>query len=182
MKSGKITPKGNEGVEFGDVPDELRDDFYRVMAEYEMAEPVVLRDVLAEGGYPLPDPGEVSDAELPAVLEKLAEGLSLLRVYLESTNHLSDRELYLHLYHESLLEPMVIFPKDPCFGVHLDMIGSGSEEDCRIWLQYYADDEDRARWLRNFREPLPPKLPQPYDRDRFLPERRFDCFDGPVEN
>jgi len=52
---------------------------------------------------------------------------------------------------------------------YISPIGSCSEEDNEIYLRYYADDEYREQWHRDFGDPLPPKEKPPYDRDRFLP-------------
>ena len=54
---------------------------------------------------------------------------------------------------------------------HVSPIGGGSDEDNEIYLRYYAGDDDRERWHREFGDPLPPKENPPYDRDRFLVAR-----------
>jgi hypothetical protein len=43
------------------------------------------------------------------------------------------------------------------------------DEDSEIYLRYYADDETRERWHREFGCVLRPKETLPFDRDRFLP-------------
>ena len=78
-------------------------------------------------------------------------------------------------------EEVVIFPKDPRGAMHLDLIGSGSEEDTDVYLRYYADDEARERWAKKFNVKLPPKEQLPYDRDRHLPQRVWS-EEEPVEN
>jgi len=45
----------------------------------------------------------------------------------------------------------------------------GSDEDNEMYLRYYASDEEREEWRRQFNEPLPPKMRSAFDRDRFLP-------------
>ena len=34
-----------------------------------------------------------------------------------------------------------VMPDNPDFAYHIDIIGSGSEEDMSLYLRYYADDE-----------------------------------------
>ena len=54
---------------------------------------------------------------------------------------------------------------------HLDLVGSGSEEDIALWLKYYADEETRVQWARDFPDMVvPPHENPPYDRDRQLPK------------
>lgn len=51
------------------------------------------------------------------------------------------------------------------------MIGGGSEEDNQIYLRYYATEDERADWKRQFPEDeLPSRAKPPYDRDRLLPQ------------
>jgi len=70
----------------------------------------------------------------------------MLRMFLYSTNHLSDRELYEELWHEVLREegPVMQLSNDSAW--HIDLLGSGSEEDNWLYLRYYADEETRQRW------------------------------------
>lgn len=172
-----------ESPDGGDeVPDEIRAAFEAQVEAYHAAKPVALLDTLRDGGYAVIAPDQLADADLPKAIAKLAEGLALLRVYLESTDHLSDRELYEKLLGEVLVDEVVIFPKDPHFALHLDMIGSGSEEDAEIYLRYYADDESRDRWAKEFGTTLPPKEAPPFDRDRHLPKRDWNCDEDAVEN
>lgn len=151
-----------------EVPEEIRAQFEAQVEAYHRAKPVVLLDVLREGGYAVVAPGQLTDEDLPEAISRLAEGLALLRVYLECTDHLSDRRLYEKLVNDALLEEVVIFPKDPCGGVHLDMV---DDADSDTYLRYYADDETRERWAKEFKDVLPPKEKLPYDRDRHLPKR-----------
>jgi hypothetical protein len=43
------------------------------------------------------------------------------------------------------------------------------DDDSETYLRYYADEETRERWAREFGCVLPPKEKLPYDRDRLLP-------------
>ena len=126
---------------------------------------------MAKSGYVPPHPDELTtDERVHAALWELIRQLAARRTYLSSTDHLSDRELYAHLVLESLHEAQkgVDIPGMNC---HLDILGGCSEEDIELSMRYYADDEYRARWMKDFPDyVMPPKEKPPYDRDRLLPK------------
>jgi len=95
----------------------------------------------------------------------------LLPVFIEQTNHLSDRELYRHLWTDSLREETKALPPVANSAWHIQILGSGSEEDNRLYLKYYADDDSRRHGHEDFPDdPLPSPEKPPYDRDRLLPK------------
>ena len=105
---------------------------------------------------------------------------SLLGTFLHNTNHLSDRELYTELWQEELREPTVLMPENAAFAWHIDMIGSGSEEHLALYMKYYADEEERRNWLKEWpKDVLPEREDPPYDRDRLLPRAEARTA-GPV--
>src|SRR5829696_3251876 len=57
---------------------------------------------LLDAGIQLPEPDAVSDADIRTKLWEVLAGLDKIRAYLEQTNHLSDRELYAKLWHDTL--------------------------------------------------------------------------------
>ena len=116
------------------------------MIAFEQAERAALFDVLVKAGTSLPPADEMDDSTLTAKLWEVIHALSLLGTYLNHTDHLSDRELYVHLWTDSLREPTVLLPNNPEFTYHIDLIGSGSEEDNLIYLKYYASEDDRQKW------------------------------------
>lgn len=127
-------------------------------------------DTLLKAGFLLPPAGKLDDAALTAKLSELIHELARRRLFLYSTDHLSDRELYQWLITDGLREEMMGFglPFGQC---HLDVLGSGSEEDVILQMRFYADDKERARWAKDFPDfPMPPKEARPYDRDRHLPK------------
>ncbi len=129
-------------------------------------------EMLVERGVTLPAPSDLSDAELTAVLKRVIDELARCGVYLCSTNHLSDRQLYVTLWSDVLHEsrPGGSPPDEPFV---LDLVGSGTAEDIVNWLRYYADEESRAFWQSSFpEEPILPHEKPPYDRDRHLPRPR----------
>jgi len=125
--------------------------------------------VLRARGLEIPEDDSALDD--PALRDKLWEvirAMSAIGMVIELTDHLTDRELYRYLVRDALVEPTIL-SSDPMGTLHISPIGSGSEEDNRIHLQFYADDEERAEWQSMFGDPLPPKQRPSADRDRLLP-------------
>lgn len=127
-------------------------------------------DTLIKAGFDLPPPGELDDDALTAKLWELIRELAKRRLFLHSTDHLNDRELYTWLVTDALREELMGFGL-PFGNCHLDVLGGCSEEDLVLSMRYYSDDEDRARWAKDFPDfPMPPKEKPPFDRDRLLPQ------------
>jgi hypothetical protein len=92
-------------------------------------------------------------------------------VFVEQTDHLSDRELYTHLWTDSLREETKAMPLAPNSAYHIQLLGSYSEEDMQLYLKYYADEAWRRQWHKDWpNDPIPPHEDPPYDRDRLLPK------------
>ena len=125
--------------------------------------------VLSDGGIPLPNPEDVTDADINRVLWRVINGLWDYGVILYSTDHLSDRELYTLLWTLLLGEQDDIIPDDVAVTTHLDILGGWSNEDIENYLRYYADEGDRKEWAQESGRSLPEHVDPPYDRDRFLP-------------
>lgn len=122
---------------------------------------------LRASGMVIPDDdAELDDAALGALLRQMIDGLFELGVVIEQTDHLSDRECYRWLVRDELLHEMLF----SVAGGHWNVspVGGGSEEDIEIYLRYYADEEERQEWARDFGVSLPPHQELPYDRDRVL--------------
>lgn len=157
-------------------PPEVEEQFLEHVLAFEKANPVSLFDMLEKSGVMLPSPDELSDAQLAAKLQEIFEAMALLGAYLDSTDHLSDRELYERLWNDLLHEDTVLFPENPDFACHVDVIGSGSDEDIHLYLKYYADEEARCHWAKDWPDyPMPRHEPPPYDRDRYLPKHRCEA-------
>jgi hypothetical protein len=122
-------------------------------------------------GISLPDPATLSDEELHTKLWEVIHGLAGLRVFLENTGHLHDRDLYRQLWSDSLNEFTWDMSHCTNGAMHLDLVGTGSEEDTLIWLEYYADAQQRREWMDQFPDdPAPLKKEPVSDRDDFLPQ------------
>jgi len=130
-------------------------------------------DALVKDGFDLPSPEKLDDTALTAKLWELIRELAKRRLFLHCTDHLSDRELYTWLVTDALCEEMMGFGL-PFGNCHLDVLGSGSEEDIMLSMRYYSDDEERDRWMKDFPDyGMPPKEKPPYDRDRLLPKSEY---------
>ena len=130
-------------------------------------------DVLIKDGFDLPPPGQLDDAPLKVKLWELIRELARHRLFLHSTDHLNDRELYTWLVTDALREELMGFGL-PFGNCHLDVLGGCSDEDLLLSMRYYSDDDERARWAKDFPDfPMPPKEKPPFDRDRYLPKLEY---------
>jgi hypothetical protein len=139
---------------------------------------VIPADVLKERGVALPPAEELSDDELHDSLWNLIRAMAGIGMFLQSTDHLSDRQLYEQLTKECLLERTFLAPDNVLFGEHIDIIGGFSNDDIRIYLTYYANEEERESFREGFEGDFPKSLPPPYDRDRLLPTQEERAFEG----
>jgi len=154
------------------MPTELQEQFWERVVAFEESEWVTNFDQLVQSGIELPAPDELDDSQLSAKLWEVIRGLAILRTFLYSTGHLSDRELYEELWHEVLREETPDMPINEDSACHIDLVGSGSEHDHELYLRYYADAEDRRRWAIDWPSDIMPEHEAlPYDRDRHLPCR-----------
>ncbi|MEQ8764360.1 MAG: hypothetical protein RL885_10565 [Planctomycetota bacterium] len=164
--------RGHEAEENDDCPI-CRHEFGM---PWEQIPETTLTEKLIADGFTLSPDSELDDAALWKKLHAIIDRLAEWGTYLHSTDHLSDRELYRKLIEEILPEPTKDFesiqPPGETDGWqhHIDLAGTGSDEDIQIYLRYYCDDEVRERWRRELPGmEIPPKEKRPYDRDRFLP-------------
>jgi len=154
-----------------DTPPEIAEGFWRHVVDYEKAPWTTNFKQLEEAGIQLPAPETLDDEQVTKKLWEVIRALALLRVFLEQTDHLSDRELYTELWSDLLREEVKAMPPDPDGAWHLSPLGGCSDEDMQLDMKYYADDD----WRRRFQEEFPDfQMPQhedpPYDRDRLLPQ------------
>ena len=161
--------------------------FLENIVAYETAPRTTWIGKLRSAGYDMPDPATLSDEEIGLEVWQVIQRISELSGFFSHTNHFSDRELYEHLYHETLRAETLDLPPDPDSASHIDLIGSGSDEHIKCWLRFYADKQERAEWKEQFPDNVvPPAKKPPYDRDQLLPRREttqdanqlWEFFDG----
>lgn len=156
--------------ESGECPPEARALFWQSVAAYEQAPWTTRFQLLEEAGINLPSPESMDDLQLEAKLWEVIEALARMRVFLGQTDHLNDRALYTLLWHDLLREAAKDLPLDGSSAWHIDLLGSGSEEDTSLYLKYYADDAARRQWASDFPDDeMPEHESPPFDRDRRLP-------------
>jgi hypothetical protein len=165
---------GEQPVSFGSgncLP-ELKEKFWEYVLAFEEGKHASLFDTLVNGGLLLPAPDDLNDGALTEKLWEIIYALAMLGVFLQNTDHLNDRELYADLWHDALREGYCLQPTNKDYACHLDIIGSGSEEDLFLFLKYYADEEERRQWKDEYpQDDFPTSAPRPYDRDRLLPKQ-----------
>jgi len=153
-----------------DLAPEMEAEFLKGVIAYESAPSTTHYQQLEEAGVELPDAETMDDEKLTAKIWEVIEALARKRVFLESTNHLSDRELYTLLWSDELREEIPDMVFDEYSAWHIDLIGSGSDEDTYLWMKYYADEKTRRRWMKDWPDyEMPEHEDPPYDRDRQLP-------------
>ena len=159
-----------------DCPAEMEESFWKHVVDYEEAPWATHFHQLESAGVSLPAPDSLNDQELTTKLWELIHKLALLRVFIEQTDHLSDRELYKHLWIDTLREETPMLPPSADSAWHIQLLGGGSEEDNQLYLKYYADDDWRRHWHDDFpSDPIPAHEDLPYDRDRSLPKPDYEA-------
>jgi hypothetical protein len=158
-----------------DCPPEIAEQFWSNVLAYETAEETCHFKRLEEAGVALPAPDTLTDAELSAKLWEVIHALARMNVFLSQTDHWSDRELYEHMWTETLREITMDLPPNSGWTHHIDFLSSGSDEDNELYLKYYADDQWREQWHKDFpNDTIPPHVDPPYDRDSKLPKSQHD--------
>lgn len=166
---------GGEISHESDLPADLEEEFLKHILEFETAEQITLMQWLENAGLEVPAPDELSDEQLGRKLWEVINRMASLGAYLHNTDHLSDRDLYVCLYHGALSEPTVLFPENPGFVYGIDLLGSGSDEDTELYMRYFAKEEYRRSFAKDFPDfQMPPREKPPFDRDRDLPKSPFE--------
>jgi hypothetical protein len=157
-----------------DCPPDVEEGFWKHVVEYEEAPWTTQFQQLERAGVSMPAPETLDDKEVTAKLWEVINKLAQLRIFLEETDHLSDRELYSTLWTEGLREETKDILLDQDSACHYPLLGSGSEQDTYLYLKYFADEKWRKDWLEQFPDYIMPDHEDPpYDRDRLLPQPTY---------
>lgn len=125
-----------------------------------------VRDLLRARGFKVTKSKGLSDADVRTALRALIDALAAERIYLDCTDHLSDRALYEAIVRHVVPNSYSVGGGD--FAVH-DFSEAYSEETFATFLTYYASDKERAWAVQDGMGPVPEKRALPFDRDRTLP-------------
>ena len=165
MKTGEIEP----------CSPEVEEGFWKHVVEYEEAPWTTHFQQLERAGVSMPAPESLNDEEVTAKLWEVINKLAQLRIFLEDTDHLSDRELYSTLWNDELREETKDVLLDRDSACHYQLLSSGSDEDNQLYLKYFVDEKWREWWHKDFPDdPMPDHEDPPYDRDRLLPQPTYD--------
>jgi len=157
--------------ESDDLSDETREPFWRRVLDIETAPVTTNMQQLLDRGIEVAAPDTMDDDALTVRLWQVIHALAGLRVFLYCTDHLSDRELYTELWERVLRDEVEDLEIDEDSSTIVDFVSTGSEAHTRAWLAYYADDDARRSWARDFPEdPLPPRHELQYRRAHLLPQ------------
>jgi hypothetical protein len=159
---GRMVAYESDGL----TPD-VQKQFWRNVGAFETAGRTDLTKELNAIGVKLFEPDDLDDVALRKALWSIIEGLARLRVFLDQTDHLRERELYTQLLHELLPEEMPALDVDESSVWQIDVLGYDKPE---LNLKYYADKKARESWRIDFPDdPIPAREDPPCDRDRHLP-------------
>jgi len=172
MKTGEIVPS----------PPEVQEGFWKHVVEYEEAPWTTHFQQLERAGLSLPAPETLNDQEVTAKLWEVINKMAQMRIFLEDTDHLSDRELYTTLWSDELRQETKDILLDQDSACHYQLLSGGSDEDNQLYLKYFADEKWREWWHKDFPDdPMPDHEDPPFDRDRLLPQPTYEAHsDSPI--
>ena len=141
------------------LPLEVENDFLASMLAWERA-PALPISRWFTPELMLPNSEDLSATMLTRILNDTIEKLYSLRIVLQFTEHLSDRELY-RLIARDILPSYEKKIEEPRNYLHWHCL---DESDSELWLSYYADAAERRTWLIDNAGALPEQRPLPYPR------------------
>ncbi|MCC9607472.1 hypothetical protein LOC68_12600 [Blastopirellula sp. JC732] len=144
----------------GRVPLQVENEFLTAILAWERA-PILPLGEWFSPPLQLPNPESLSDEEVHRQLWDAIQMLASKRIYLDFTDHLSDRQLYCIVKRDILTsyEKMVDLPSHT-----LSFNCAPPDDNPDVWLRYYASEEERHGWEEETGQPLPPLQPSPFPR------------------
>lgn len=138
---------------------------------FDDVEALPVRELFRGLGFePLP-PSALDDFQLRGRLWEFIYAMAGREIYLDHTNHLSDRQLYTWLHDDWLKEDVASLETEADGNCHIDMTDFNNGLDPIIWLQYFATEKERRAFAAEHSlESIPVHVDPPWDRDRWLPE------------
>lgn len=143
-------------------------EFARKMTLFEDGPTTTQFEQLTSAGVELPDPDAIADVDVRAKLWQVLVELANVRTYLDQTNHLGDRELYATLWRDVLREDVPAIDEIG-FNHCVNLLSNGGAKETLLYLKYYADDEERQQWKKDFPDDVMEHADPPYNRDCLLP-------------
>lgn len=145
------------------------EEFARKMQLFEEGPTTTNFQQLVDRGVVLPPPDDIAEADIKTKLWEVLSGLAGLRVYLDHTDHLTDRELYAKLWNDTLRVDAPAIDEIG-FNSHVEVLCIGDEPDATLYLKHFADEHFRETWLKDWPGyAMPAHVDPPYDRDCLLP-------------
>lgn len=147
-------------LNFRKLPTSVENEFLASMLAWERA-PVLPISQWLTPELILPRPETLDAATLHSVLWETIHKLYDMRIVLDFTDHLTDRQLYTLIYRDILPSPekKIDLPRN---FLHWDCADTGGDPE--IWLRYYAREDERQMWAKENDEALPASEPPPYPR------------------
>jgi len=142
------------------LPTPTENEFLASMLAWERA-PVLAIGQWFDPELTLPHPDTLSEDQLNGLLWDTIQKLYDVRIVLDFTDHLSDRQLYTLICRDILPSPekKIDLPKN---FLHWHCLDDSDEPE--TWLRYYASDQERRDWFEETGQPLPRSQQVPFPR------------------
>lgn len=151
-------------------PPRLQEAFLKRVLWFETLSREPLCDRLAGAGVKLLEPRQLDDESLRRNLWNVIHTLVHIDIVPINTDHLSDRDVYLHLWNLVNSGQPGVVPHFFSRGWYIDFAASDGN-GVEVFLRYYADEEERMSYRSQFpTAPVPEHCDLPYDRDRLIPD------------
>ncbi len=142
------------------LPTPVENEFLASMLAWERA-PVLPIGQWFHPELTLAHPDSLDDEQLHDKLWETIQQLYDVRIVLDFTDHLSDRQLYTLIFRDILPSPekKVDLPKN---FLHWHCLDYSDEPE--TWLRYYANERERKEWYAETGLPLPKSEQPPFAR------------------